>query len=59
VFVIDTSGSTADRRVSGEHGPGSHLPGVGLGSDSILGAEVAAVESMLGTSMRARRASDS
>jgi Mg-chelatase subunit ChlD len=49
VFVIDTSGSTADSSGLGEHGTWiSHLPGVKVSrSDSILGAEVAAVESML------------
>ena len=51
VFVLDTSGSTADSSGLGEHSSWiSHLPGVKVSrSDSILGAEVAAVESMLGS----------
>jgi len=50
VFVIDTSGSTADSSGLGETSTWiSHLPGVRVSrTNSILGAEVAAVESMLG-----------
>ena len=49
VFVIDTSGSTADASGLGEHSTWlSHLPGVQVArSDSVLGAEVAAIESLL------------
>jgi Mg-chelatase subunit ChlD len=49
VFVIDTSGSTADSSGLGQHsGWLSHLPGVEVArEDSVLGAEVAAIESLL------------
>lgn len=49
VFAIDTSGSTADSSGLGERsGWLSHLPGLGVArGDSVLGAEVAAIESLL------------
>jgi Mg-chelatase subunit ChlD len=49
VFAIDTSGSTADASGLGKRsGWFSRLPGAGVAhSDSILGAEVAAIESLL------------
>ncbi len=49
VFVIDTSGSTAEASGLGKRsGWLSRLPGVPVGkTDSILGAEVAAIESLL------------
>jgi Mg-chelatase subunit ChlD len=50
VFVIDTSGSTASSSgLGGGSGWLTHLPGVAVRrSESILGAEVAAIESLLG-----------
>ncbi|HTO71363.1 MAG TPA: VWA domain-containing protein [Myxococcota bacterium] len=49
VFVIDTSGSTADSSGLGSSsGWLSHLPGVKVSrADSVLGAEVSAIESLL------------
>ena len=50
VFVIDTSGSTQDASGLGGHASGwiAHLPGMKVSrADSILGAEVASIESLL------------
>src|SRR5258706_15152850 len=49
VFVIDTSGSTADASGLAQKSSWlSHLPGVQVSrADSVLGAEVAAIESLL------------